>query len=123
MKHPCKLCIVRAACSKICHSYETYKRVLVEIITFVSVVTSGCILIPLLFYCNHLISQGSEGAKLFIVLFWLSCFIISTIIGECLKVNVGVFSKVILAPIIVIFYVIAFSIRTIKYFDAGVAQR
>jgi len=114
---------VRAACSKICHSYDLYKRALAEIVTFISFVISGGILIPLLLYCNHLMSQGNTGVKLFLTLFWISCIIINTIIDEHLKVNSGVYLKVIFAPILVIFYVIVFSTRTIKYFDAGVAQR
>ncbi len=123
MKHPCKLCIVRASCSKTCHIYDTYKRALAEIVSFTSFVIGACALIPLLLYCDHLITQGNEGAKLFLVLFWISCFIINAIIDECLKVNSGIYLKVFLGPILVTFYIIAFSTRTIKYFDPGISQR
>jgi len=104
MKHPCKKCIVNAACSKHCDKYKLYISRMAELATFIGMILSASIVGPTLIYLSAKIETGNEWAQLVVVFMWLISFFISTILQAPLdeEYELGFSSMILFAPFIAI---------------------
>jgi len=107
MKHPCKKCIVRAACSQSCKKYDRFLNFVSEFSTFIALAISCIIMAPILLRLGFLMDQGQEWAALTTVMIWIIGFIISTCLQASLDEDhqIGFLGTALFAPFMAICFI------------------
>ena len=81
MKHPCKKCLVRAACSKACDPWQSYAHNASQLMTFISIMFSAMTMGPLLLWLTHIgNTTNDEWPGMVLVFIWIFSFMAVTII-------------------------------------------
>jgi hypothetical protein len=114
LKHPCKKCLVRAACSKECDIWKTFIDNAARLIALISIMLSAIIVGALLIWLRNIVDTTSEEwPKMVIVLMWIFSFSITTLLQAPLDEDekVGFFGTFIFAPFILFFTVIIHSTK------------
>ncbi len=104
MKYPCKLCLVKPACSQKCNSYRIFIKVLTDIWLPICVGVT-CILLTLSsFY--FLIKYGEEQMFIFMQIVWVISALINLTLTLTRQANFGLLLSLCLAPITMPFLVL-----------------
>jgi hypothetical protein len=114
MRHPCKKCLVRAACSLECKEWKHYANNAAELMTFVSIMLSAIIMGPLIFYIVYIgDTTNAEWPSMAITFIWIFSFMSSTIIQAPYDKNeqIGFITRLTFAPFCVIWLVIIHSTK------------
>jgi len=114
VKHPCKKCLVRAACSKECDIWKTFIDNAARLMTFISIMLSAIIVGPLLLWLDHTGDTTSEEWPQMVIIFiWIFSFMGATIIQAPYDKDekIGFFGTFIFAPFILFWTVIIHSTK------------
>ena len=109
MKHPCKKCLVRAACSKECDIWKSYSNNAARLMTFLSIILTAIIIGPLLLWLNNIgDTTGEEWPGMVTIFIWIFSFMGATIIQAPHDKNekIGFIGTLIFAPFILSWIVI-----------------
>jgi hypothetical protein len=79
MHNPCRKCIVRASCTKICRESEEFTDKAATVVTFFAFLIAGIILTTFLLYMNSLMEQGYEWPQMVLVITWIISFMFCNI--------------------------------------------
>jgi len=114
MKHPCKKCLVRAACSKECDIWKSYSNNAAQLMTFGSIILTAMIIGPLLLWlANTVDTTGEEWLQMVIVLMWIFSFSITTILQAPLDEDeqMPFFPRMMFAPFVLVWMIIIHSTK------------
>lgn len=104
MKYPCKLCLVRPACTEQCNEYKNFLKVLTDIWLPICIGVTSILLIVSSFY--FLIKYGEEQMFIFIHVIWVVSAFINMILALTGQAKAGLFLSIFLAPITMLFLVL-----------------
>ncbi len=117
MSHPCKKCLVRAACSKECKEWKSYSSAAAHILTFVSIMLSAATVLPIIIWLTHIAdTTKEEWPHMVITGIWIFSFIIVTIIQAPYDedMQISFFPRMFLAPVVLGWMIVIHSAK--KYF-------
>jgi len=114
MKHPCKKCLVRAACSKECDIWKKYSNNAAQLMTFVSIMLSAITVGPLILWLANIAdTTNAEWPGMVIVFIWIFSFMTTTIMQVPLDEDeqVNFFPRMTFAPFVLIWMIIIHSTK------------
>ena len=114
MKHPCKKCLVRAACSKECDIWKTFIDNAARLIALISIMLSAIIVGALLIWLRNIVDTTSEEwPKMVIVLMWIFSFSITTLLQAPLDEDeqMPFFPRMMFAPFVLVWMIIIHSTK------------
>lgn len=114
MSHPCKKCLVRAACSKECQEWSQYASIVTQIMTFIALMISGIMTVALLLWLTNIAeTTNEEWPRLLLVSIWILSFSVASIIQAPYDkdAQIGVFARIMFAPMMAIWLIIIHSTK------------